>query len=110
MAVTFSNVNYSVRLRRKDKVILEGVSGFFYPGNLTAIMGPSGSVCCCERGLQAFFVSLLSQSQTGGSEKRLLLAEHAQPFTPPRARLLTPLPRAGQDDADGHCRAAQEHG
>lgn len=43
VAVVFKGVNYVVKVKRKEKAILEDVNGFFYPGNLTAIMGPSGS-------------------------------------------------------------------
>lgn len=43
-ALTFKDVSYSVRRRRKeDLLILDKVSGHFEPGSLVAVMGPSGS-------------------------------------------------------------------
>ena len=42
--VAFVDVSYTVRDRmtRRDKAILDGVTGMFRPGSMTALMGPSG--------------------------------------------------------------------
>ena len=40
--VTWKDLNYKVRFKGKEKTILNGVSGFFDSGKITAIMGPSG--------------------------------------------------------------------
>ena len=44
--VTWKDLTYTVSLKsfgRSDKVILNKVTGYFDSGNVTAIMGPSGS-------------------------------------------------------------------
>jgi ABC-type glutathione transport system ATPase component len=42
--VTFTNVTYSVKTaRRRVLTLVQGVSGALRPGDLTAILGPSGS-------------------------------------------------------------------
>lgn len=44
MDITFDNINYTVSVGKKDKkTVLNGVSGKFNSGELTAIMGPSGA-------------------------------------------------------------------
>ncbi|XP_055637744.1 ATP-binding cassette sub-family G member 1 [Toxorhynchites rutilus septentrionalis] len=44
MDITFNNIYYTVSVGKKDKkTILNGVSGRFNSGELTAIMGPSGA-------------------------------------------------------------------
>ncbi|KAM0747667.1 putative membrane protein of the ATP-binding cassette transporter superfamily [Meredithblackwellia eburnea MCA 4105] len=40
---TFKDVRYTVQVEGKDKVLLNGVSGFVEPGKLTALMGASGA-------------------------------------------------------------------
>ena len=41
--VTFGAVRYTVRVKKAEKVILDGVSGVMHAGRMTALMGPSGS-------------------------------------------------------------------
>ncbi|XP_065090174.1 ATP-binding cassette sub-family G member 1 [Ochlerotatus camptorhynchus] len=44
MDITFENIQYNVSVGKKDKkTVLNGVSGNFKSGELTAIMGPSGA-------------------------------------------------------------------
>ena len=44
VAVTMKDLKYTVKGPKKsDLVILDGVSGLFKPGCMTALMGPSGS-------------------------------------------------------------------
>lgn len=44
MDITFDNIYYTVSVGKKDKkTVLNGVSGKFNSGELTAIMGPSGA-------------------------------------------------------------------
>lgn len=79
MAVTFSNLSYSVKPRFKPgKTILENVSGFLYPGNLTAIMGPSGS------GKTTLLDLVACRKNTGTVTGELLL--NGQPLTEGRAK------------------------
>lgn len=43
--LSFKDVRYSVPIGKKqEKIILNGVSAYFAPGTLTAVMGPSGYV------------------------------------------------------------------
>lgn len=35
--------------KRSKVAILQGVSGYFNPGEMAAVMGPSGSGGCCNR-------------------------------------------------------------
>lgn len=42
-AFTFKNVTYSVPVDGKDKVLLNGITGFVKPGRLCALMGASGA-------------------------------------------------------------------
>ena len=41
--VTFEAVRYTVKVKKAEKVILDGVSGVMHAGRMTALMGPSGS-------------------------------------------------------------------
>mmetsp|Transcript_8433 Transcript_8433/g.22927 ORF Transcript_8433/g.22927 Transcript_8433/m.22927 type:complete len:622 (-) Transcript_8433:97-1962(-) len=41
--VTFTNLTYTVKVKKKPFEILSGISGHFQPGRFTALMGPSGS-------------------------------------------------------------------
>ncbi|KAF7279378.1 hypothetical protein GWI33_007321 [Rhynchophorus ferrugineus] len=41
--LSFSNLSYTVKQGKQDKVILKNVSGTLRSGELTAIMGPSGA-------------------------------------------------------------------
>lgn len=42
-AFTFKDVTYTINVNGKDKRLLNGVSGFVKPGQLTALMGASGA-------------------------------------------------------------------
>lgn len=50
-AILMQDVRYTVvnSQNKKEKIeILKGVSGYFNPGEMAALMGPSGSgMCCC---------------------------------------------------------------
>ena len=41
--VTFENIRYTVKVKKAEKHILDGLSGVMPAGKLTALMGPSGS-------------------------------------------------------------------
>ena len=41
--VTFKDVRYTVKVKKAEKVILDGLSGVMPAGRMTALMGPSGS-------------------------------------------------------------------
>lgn len=41
--VTFTDLRYTVKVKKQPFAILSGISGHFQPGRLTALMGPSGS-------------------------------------------------------------------
>jgi ABC-type multidrug transport system ATPase subunit len=41
--VTFEAVRYTVKVKKAEKVILDGISGVMPAGRMTALMGPSGS-------------------------------------------------------------------
>ncbi|XP_048525229.1 ATP-binding cassette sub-family G member 4 isoform X2 [Dendroctonus ponderosae] len=43
VGLSFSNLSFTVKQGKQDKVILKDVSGRIRPGELTAIMGPSGA-------------------------------------------------------------------
>eukprot|EP00747_Dinoflagellata_sp_TGD_P183521 gnl/TRDRNA2_/TRDRNA2_38445_c0_seq1.p1 gnl/TRDRNA2_/TRDRNA2_38445_c0~~gnl/TRDRNA2_/TRDRNA2_38445_c0_seq1.p1 ORF type:complete len:634 (+),score=111.22 gnl/TRDRNA2_/TRDRNA2_38445_c0_seq1:94-1995(+) len=43
LPVSFTNLEYTVKVKKEPKKILDGLSGCFQPGRLTALMGPSGS-------------------------------------------------------------------
>lgn len=43
LTVTFTDLEYKVKVKKEDKAIISGISGMFQPGKLTALMGPSGS-------------------------------------------------------------------
>lgn len=43
LAVTFTNLNYTVKTKKGPYQILTDINGHFEPGKLTALMGPSGS-------------------------------------------------------------------
>ena len=43
VTLTWENVVYTVKSKRKKKVLLNGVSGIARPGTMTALMGPSGA-------------------------------------------------------------------
>ena len=42
LPVTFKDLTYSVKLKSGPQVILNGLTGCFEPGKLTALFGPSG--------------------------------------------------------------------
>jgi ABC-type dipeptide/oligopeptide/nickel transport system ATPase subunit len=43
VTLLFKNIKYSIETKNKDrKIILDNVSGIFYKGEISAILGPSG--------------------------------------------------------------------
>ena len=40
--ITFSDISYSVQIKKENKVILTGLDGSFLPGRMCALFGPSG--------------------------------------------------------------------
>lgn len=51
MSLDLQDVFYIVKNqadKRSKLAILKGISGFFNPGEMAAVMGPSGSGACCR--------------------------------------------------------------
>ena len=72
--VAFIDVSYTVRDRttKKDKAILDGVTGIFRPGVMTALMGPSG---CGKTTL----LDVLSGRKTAGQIRGEILYNGVEP-------------------------------
>lgn len=75
MRITFQNLVYDVRNKQNKKerlTILHGLSGFFNPSQMTAVMGPSGSG-------KSTLLDILAQRKTIGKTKGKILIAGQQP-------------------------------
>ncbi|KAL6778615.1 ATP-binding cassette sub-family G member 2 [Auxenochlorella protothecoides] len=78
MLVTFDNVTYTVvnSANKKEKIsLLQGVSGYFQPGQLNALMGPSGSG-------KTTLLDVLAGRKTTGKQEGAVLYGGVQPSGP----------------------------
>lgn len=67
--LSFSNLTYSVKQGKQDKVILKNVSGRLRSGELTAIMGPSGAG-------KSTLLNILTGYKTDGTKGQILMNEN----------------------------------
>ena len=66
--VTFENIRYTVKVKKAEKHILDGLSGVMPAGKLTALMGPSGS------GKTTLLDVLAGRKTSGKTEGEVLFA------------------------------------
>lgn len=64
--LAFSNLSYTVKQGKQDKVILKNVSGTLRSGELTAIMGPSGAG-------KSSLLNILTGYKTDGTKGQILM-------------------------------------
>ena len=65
--ISFENMRYLVPVKGGEKAILKGVSGYFSPRTLTAVMGPSGC------GKTTLLDLLADQKQSGSVGGKVLV-------------------------------------
>lgn len=67
--LSFSNLTYTVKQGKQDKIILKNVSGRLRSGELTAIMGPSGAG-------KSTLLNILTGYKTDGTKGQILMNEN----------------------------------